>query len=213
MKTVIRAIIIDDHSIFREGLKRLLNETGEISVQGEARDGAEALKRLREEAFDVALLDINMPGRSGLDFIPPILSAQPSLPIVVLSMYPAEQYAMRAFEAGAKAYINKDMDARELIKSIRKVVQGGRYLSSEIAELMLTNVGQIQGRVLHQDLSSREYEIMLLIVKGVRLTEIGKQMFLSVKTVSTYRARIMKKIGVLTNAELVQYALRHRLID
>ena len=210
---MIRIVLVDDHTIFREGLKRLLLDEGDFSVVAEACNGPDALSAIRTHAFDVLVLDISMPGRSGLDLIPSIRSEKPLLPIVVLSMYPAEQYAVRAFEAGASGYVTKDMDAVELVASIRKVVQGKRYFSPQVAERVMDNPDRVNGQLPHRDLSSREYEIMRLIVQGVRLTEIGKQFFLSVKTVSTYRSRILKKIGVATNAELVQYALRHRLID
>lgn len=210
---MIRIVLVDDHTIFREGLKRLLLDEGDFSVVAEACNGPEALGAIRTHAVDVLVLDISMPGRSGLDLIPSIRSEKPLLPIVVLSMYPAEQYAVRAFEAGASGYVTKDMDAVELVASIRKVVQGKRYFSPQVAEKVMDSLDRVNGQLPHRDLSSREYEIMRLIVQGVRLTEIGKQSFLSVKTVSTYRSRILKKIGVTTNAELVQYALRHRLID
>ncbi len=210
---MIRIVLVDDHTIFREGLKRLLLDEGDFSVVAEACNGPDALSAIRTHEFDVLVLDISMPGRSGLDLIPSIRSEKPLLPIVVLSMYPAEQYAVRAFEAGASGYVTKDMDAVELVASIRKVVQGKRYFSPQVAERVMDNLDRVNGQLPHRDLSSREYEIMRLIVQGVRLTEIGKQFFLSVKTVSTYRSRILKKIGVATNAELVQYALRHRLID
>ncbi|CAG2158200.1 response regulator [Cupriavidus numazuensis] len=210
---MIRIALVDDHTIFREGLKRLLMDEGGFSVVAEACNGPDALTAIRTHEFDVLVLDISMPGRSGLDLIPSIRSEKPLLPIVVLSMYPAEQYAVRAFEAGASGYVTKDMDAVELVASIRKVVQGKRYFSPQVAERVMYNLDRVNGQLPHRDLSSREYEIMRLIVQGVRLTEIGRQFFLSVKTVSTYRSRILKKIGVGTNAELVQYALRHKLID
>ncbi|HMO48632.1 MAG TPA: response regulator transcription factor [Rubrivivax sp.] len=210
---MIRILLVDDHTIFREGLKRLLVEQGDFSVAAEAGDAIEALRHLREAEFDVVLLDVSMPGRSGLEMLPSIRAERPALPVVVLSMYPAEQYALRAFQAGAAGYIGKDMNAPELIAAIRKVAAGGRYVPPEIAERVLDGIDQVQQRAPHQQLSSREYEIMLLIVRGTRLTEIGKQLFLSVKTVSTYRSRILDKLGVASNAELARYALLHRLID
>lgn len=209
---MIRIVLVDDHTIFREGLKRLLLEQGDFQVAAEACNGSDALTATRNQEFDVMLLDISMPGRSGLDLIPSILGEKPLLPIVVLSMYPAEQYAIRALDAGACGYVTKDMDALELVASIRRVAEGKRYFSPALTEKLLAS-DHSRGQLPHCDLSSREHEIMRLIVQGMRLTEIGKQMFLSVKTVGTYRSRVLKKIGVATNAELVQYALRHRLID
>lgn len=210
---MIRLLLVDDHTIFREGLKRLLTPDEGFEVLAEAGDVAEALRRVREQSFDVVLLDVNMPGRSGLEMLPSFRAERPQLPIVVLSMYPAEQYALRAFQAGAAGYVTKDMDARELIESIRKVARGGRYMSTAVVEQLLDGKDRMSATAPHLQLSSREYEIMLLIVRGVRLTEIGRQMFLSVKTVSTYRARILKKLALASNAELARYALQQHLID
>ncbi len=210
---MIRLLLIDDHTIFREGLKRLLAEQEGFDVVAEAGDASDALRRARQEEFDVALLDVNMPGRSGLEMLPSFRAERPALPIVVLSMYPAEQYALRAFQAGAAGYVTKDMDARELIDSIRKVARGGRYITAAVVDQLLEARERASDVAAHKLLSSREYEIMLLIVRGTRLTEIGNQMFLSVKTVSTYRSRILKKIGVASNTELARYALQHRMID
>lgn len=210
---MIRLLLIDDHTIFREGLKRLLAEQDEFTVVAEASDATQALRCLREQEFDVVLLDVNMPGRSGLEMLPSFRSERPTLPIVVLSMYPAEQFALRAFQAGASGYVTKDMDARELIESIRKVARGGRYMTAAVVDQLLDGKGRPTEMAPHKQLSSREYEIMLLMVRGVRLTEIGRQLFLSVKTIGTYRTRILAKLGVASNAEMARYALQQRLID
>lgn len=210
---MIRILLVDDHTIFRDGLKRLLQEESGITVSAEASDSGEALGRLRAETFDLVLLDINMRGRSGLDILPSIRGEWPSLPVIVLSMYPAEQYALRAFEAGASGYIAKDMDSTQLIVSIRKVAAGGKHFPPEVAHTIIGQLGSQFHENPHQLLSSREFEIMLLIVKGSRLIDIGKQLLLSVKTVSTYRSRLLVKLNLSSNAELVQYALRHNLID
>lgn len=210
---MIRLLLVDDHTIFRQGLKRLLAEQEGFDVVAEASDAADALRRVREEEFDVALLDVNMPGRSGLEMLPSFRAERPSLPIVVLSMYPAEQYALRAFQAGAAGYVTKDMDAGDLIDSIRKVAKGGRYMTPAVVEQLLDAKERATDVAAHKQLSSREYEIMLLIVRGTKLTEIGRQMFLSVKTVSTYRTRILKKLGVSSNTELARYALQNRMVD
>ena len=210
---MIRLLVIDDHTIFREGLKRLLAEQVGFDVVAEASDAAIALRRLREEQFDVALMYVYMPGRSVFEMLPSFKAERPTLPIVVLSMYPAEQYALRAFQAGAAGYVTKDMDAGELVDSIRKAAQGGRYMSPIVVDQLLDARERSPDTAAHKLLSPREYEIMLLIVRGTKLTEIGQQMFLSVKTVSTYRARILKKLCVSSNAELARYALQHRLID
>ena len=210
---MIRLLLVDDHTIFRQGLKRLLAEQEGFDVVAEASDASDALRRVREEEFDVALLDVNMPGRSGLEMLPSFKAERPSLPIVVLSMYPAEQYALRAFQAGAAGYVTKDMDAGDLIDSIRKVAKGGRYMTAAVVEQLLDAKERATDDAALKQLSSREYEIMLLIVRGTKLTDIGKQMFLSVKTVSTYRTRILKKLGVSSNTELARYALQNRMVD
>ena len=210
---MIRLLLVDDHTIFRQGLKRLLAEQEGFDVVAEASDASDALRRVREEEFDVALLDVNMPGRSGLEMLPSFKAERPSLPIVVLSMYPAEQYALRAFQAGAAGYVTKDMDAGDLIDSIRKVAKGGRYMTAAVVEQLLDAKERATDVAAHKQLSSREYEIMLLIVRGTKLTDIGKQMFLSVKTVSTYRTRSLKKLGVSSNTELARYALQNRMVD
>lgn len=210
---MIRLLLIDDHTIFREGLKRLLAEQDGLDVAAEASDASEALGRVREQPFDVALLDVNLPGRSGLEMLPSLRAERPAMPVIVLSMYPAEQFALRAFQAGASGYVTKDMDAMALVDSIRNVAKGGRYMTPAVANCLIEGLDRIADPAPHRQLSSREYEIMLLIVRGIRLTEIGRQMFLSVKTVSTYRTRILRKIGVTSNAELARYALEHRLID
>ncbi|MBN3827508.1 response regulator transcription factor [Burkholderia sp. Ac-20384] len=210
---MIRLLLVDDHTIFREGLKRLLAEQDEFDVIAEANDASEALSCLRDHPVDVALLDVNMPGRSGIDMLPSLRAEWPEMPVIVLSMYPAEQYAMRAFHGGASGYVTKDMDAVALVDSIRSVAKGGRYVTQAVANCLIDGFPRPSEVAAHQQLSSREYEIMLLIVRGIRLTDIGRQMFLSVKTVSTYRARLLKKLGVSSNAELARYAVEHRLID
>lgn len=209
----IRVLLVDDHTIFRAGLKRLLEEEANMNVVAETSDAGEAIQCLRTGTFDLMLLDINMKGRSGLDILPSIKREYPELPVIVLSMYPAEQYALRAFKAGASGYIAKDMDPADLIVSVHKVAAGGTYFPPELTHVILTQIDTKTTNNPYQQLSSREFEILLLIVKGNRLTDIGKQLYLSVKTVSTYRSRILSKLNITSNAELVQFALRHHLID
>ncbi len=214
-----RILLVDDHTIFRDGLKRLLHEESDLKVVAEAADGKEALAYLRsleqnEETLDLVLLDINMRGRSGLDILPLLKQTQPALPVVVLSMYPAETYAVRALEAGASGYIAKDMDFNELIHCLRRVSQGGRYFPAEILDRILQhNLSAEEFTDPRELLSSREFEVMMRIVHGERLTDIGDQLHLSVKTISTYRSRILQKLNIKSNAELIRYALHHQLID
>ncbi len=210
---MIHVLIVDDHTIFRSGLRRLLSDEQDIRVDAEASNGAEALTKLRQQQFDVVLLDINMDGRNGLEVLDAIRLDFPKLPILMLSMYPEEQYALVALKAGANGYASKDIAADHLVEAIRQVSAGGRYLTPRVAHALLMKMDGNDDRPAHQKLAAREYEIMLMIVKGMSLTEIGEKMFISVKTVSTYRTRILAKLGVSSNAELVRYALRSGIIN
>jgi DNA-binding NarL/FixJ family response regulator len=210
---MINVLLVDDHTIFRSGLKRLLSDESDIRVVDEARDGSEFLAKLRQQQhFDIILLDINIEGRSGLDVLNTVRAEFPDLPVLVLSMYPEEQYALTAIKAGAHGYASKDIEAGELIKAIRRVAAGERYLKEDIAQKLLTQLDGEDDRPPHQKLSAREHQIMLMMVKGMSLTEIGEKMYISVKTVSTYRSRILAKLSAENNAELILYAVRHGII-
>lgn len=210
---MIKILVVDDHTIFRSGLRKLLSDEPDMRVDDEARDVGEMLAKLRRATFDVVLLDVSMAGRSGLEAMPSVRAEFPKLPVLLLSMYPAEQYAVVALRAGASGYLTKDAESEELILAIREVASGRRYLSSTAAQrLLLQTVGGSDDQPPHHRLSAREHQIMLMIVQGISLTEIGKQMFISVKTVSSTRTRILQKIGVDSNAELVLYAVRHRIV-
>lgn len=210
---MIRVLLVDDHTIFRSGLKRLLSDEQDMRVEDEASNGAEALSKLRQQQFDIVLLDINMEGRCGLDVLKSIRLDFPKLPVLMLSMYPEEQYALVALQAGASGYASKDIAADDLVGAIRQVAAGERYLTSRASQMMLMQFNGSDDRPAHQKLAAREYEVMLMIVKGMSLTEIGEKIFISVKTVSTYRTRILAKLGVSTNAEMVRYALHHGIIN
>lgn len=210
---MIKVLIVDDHTIFRDGLKRLLHDEIDIQVQAEASDVTEALEHLRISEFDLILLDINMAGRSGLDMLPIIQAKWPEVPVIMLSMYPTEQYVLRALDLGASGYVTKDMDSMELLESIRKVANGGKYFPMNALHKILTHLSAGHDVLPHTTLSPREYEIMLLIAQGIRLVDIGEKLFLSVKTISTYRTRILSKLQLNSNAELAQYVLRHRIVD
>ena len=209
---MIDVLVVDDHTIFRSGLKRLLSDETDMRVADEARNGAEMLAKLRQQHFDVVLLDVNMEGRSGLDTLESVRPDFPKLPVLVLSMYPEEQYALAAIRAGANGYVSKDIDAPELIKAIRQVAAGSRYLTANGAQKVLMHLGCGDDPTPHQKLTAREYQIMLMMVRGTSLTEIGEKVFISVKTVSTHRARILSKLGISNNAELILYAVRHGII-
>ena len=210
---MIRVLIADDHAVVRQGLKQILGDTPEMLVAGEATNGQEVLDRVRAEAWDVVVLDISMPDRSGLDILKQLRSERPKLPVLVLSMYSEDQYATRVLKAGASGYLTKDSAADELVKAIRKVVSGGRYVSPFLAEKLAFEMGGDSSRLPHETLSDREFQVLRLIAAGKSVKEIGAELSLSVKTVSTYRARLLEKMKLGTTAELMHYAMQNRLID
>jgi DNA-binding NarL/FixJ family response regulator len=210
---VIRVLIADDHAILRRGLKEILvRELADI-VCGEAGDAEQVLTQVRSHAWDLVILDVTMPGRSGLDVIRDLKREQPNLPVLVLSMHPEDQYGKRVLKAGASGYMNKESAPEELLKAIRKVLAGGRYLSPSLAEKLAFDLGGEAEQPLHERLSDREIEVLRMIASGKTISQIADELHLSVTTVSTYRARLLDKMGLTTNAELMRYALDNRLID
>ena len=210
---MIRVVIADDHTLVREGLKQLLRAAGGIDVIGEARDGHDVLKVVRESDFDVLLLDMSMPGKSGMELIKQVKSEKPRLRILVLSMHQEHQYAVRAIKSGASGYLTKDSASALLVSAIEKVAGGGAFISAEVAEqLALGAMPQSEG-LPHTALSDREYQVFRMLVSGLAVTAIAAVLNLSVKTVSTHKARLMEKMGIDNQAELVRYAIRHRLVD
>ncbi|MBK9116903.1 MAG: response regulator transcription factor [Betaproteobacteria bacterium] len=210
---MIRVVIADDHTILREGLKQLLQSAPDLSVVGEAGDGHEVLARVRGVDFDVLLLDMSMPGRSGMELIRQVKAERPKLRVLVLSMHEEHQYAVRAIRAGAAGYLTKESAALELVAAIRKVAGGGAFISAEVAEqLALSSMPRAEGPP-HTLLSDREYQVFRRLVAGAAVTQIAGDLSLSVKTVSTHKARLMEKLGVANQAELIHYALKHRLSD
>jgi two-component system, NarL family, invasion response regulator UvrY len=210
---MIRALIADDHAVVRQGLKQILGDTPEMLVAGEATNGQEVLDKVRAEPWDVVVLDISMPDRSGLDILKQLRSERPKLPVLVLSMHSEDQYAVRVLKAGASGYLTKDSAPDELVKAIRKVVSGGRYVSSFLAEKLAFEIGTDSSRLPHETLSDREFQVLRLIAGGKSVTEIAAELCLSVKTVSTYRARMLEKMNLGTTAELIHYAMQNHLID
>jgi two-component system invasion response regulator UvrY len=210
---MIRVLIADDHAVVRQGLKQILGGTPEMLVAGEATNGQEVLDKVRAEAWDVVILDISMPDRSGLDILKQLKAERPKLPVLVLSMHSEDQYAVRVLKAGASGYLTKDSAPDELVKAIRKVVSGGRYVSSFLAEKLAFEIGTDSSRLPHETLSDREFQVLRLIAAGKSVTEIAAELYLSVKTVSTYRARLLRKMNLGTNAELMHYAMQNHLID
>lgn len=209
---MIRVLIVDDHTIFRSGLKRLFSDENDICVVDEASNSTEALDKIRKHELDLVLMDVSMAGRSGLEALESLRIEFPLLPVLILSMYSEEQYAVVAMKAGANGYLSKDAEPAELIGAIRKIAAGGRYLTNRGTELMLMQFSGKDDRPTHQKLSTREFEIMRMIANGISLTEIGERLNISVKTVSTYRTRILEKIGVKSNAELAKFALRNEIV-
>lgn len=206
-------LLVDDHSIFRAGVARLLEDERTVAAVVQAGDADAAMRLLTERRFDVVILDINLPGRSGLDLIPTMRAMRPEVPILVLSMYPARQYALLAYDAGAVGYVSKDMEAEELLAAIDRVIEGGRYIPPEAAERMLESLDAAPGEDKHVHLSPREDTVMRAIVAGTPMGHIATDMGLSVKTVSTYRTRVFRKLGIESNAELVRYAMRRGLVS
>jgi DNA-binding NarL/FixJ family response regulator len=210
---MIKVLIADDHAVVRSGLKQILAETRDIVVAGEATNGRETLEKVRAQSWDVLVLDITMPGRSGLDILKDIRQTHRDLPVLVLSMHAEEQFATRMLKAGASGYLNKESAPDELVKAIRKVHAGGKYVSAAQAERMVSELTDDSGKLPHELLSDREYEILCLIASGKTPTEIAKELALSVKTVSTYRSRILEKMHLSTNAQLTHYAIKSGLVE
>jgi two-component system invasion response regulator UvrY len=209
---MIKVLVADDHAMFREGLKQILEETPDIVVAGEASNGYDVLDKVSKNDYDLLLLDIAMPGLSGLDTLKQLKSQNPKLRVLVVSMYPDQQYAVRAIKAGASGYLTKASASNELIEAIRKISQGGKYISSSIAEQLLFDLEPEEERPLHERLSDREYQILCMIAMGRTVSEIASELFLSVKTVSTHRGHILEKMSMKSNAELTNYAIKHNLI-
>lgn len=209
----IRLLIGDDHAVVRKGMKQILAETRDIVVADEAGDGREVLEKVRKNDFDMVLLDISMPGRDGLEVLKELKGLRPKLPVLMLSMYPEEQYAVRSLRSGASGYLTKDSAPDELISAIRKVSSGGKYVSASLAEKLALKLGADVEKPLHEALSDREYQVMCMIASGKTVKEIGEELSLSVKTVSTYRSRILDKMRLKGNAELTRYAIDNKLVS
>jgi DNA-binding NarL/FixJ family response regulator len=210
---MIRLVLADDHTIVREGLKQVLAADSEIAVAGEASNGIEVLERVRTLDFDLLLLDMSMPGKSGIELIKQVRAEKPKLRILILSMHEEPQYAVRALKAGASGYLTKDSASAQLVAAIRKVASGGAFISAKVAEqLALDAMPQAEGPP-HRTLSDREFQVFQLLVSGKSVTEIGNALNLSVKTVSTHKAHIMQKMGMSNQAALIRYAISHGLLD
>lgn len=210
---MIKILIADDHAIVREGLKQIVAETTDIVVADEATSGHEVLKKVWDTEYDVVILDISMPGRGGVDILKQLKGQKPNLPILILSMHPEEQYAVRVLKAGAAGYLTKASAPDELITAIRRVSTGRKYVSSSLAEKLAFDLERDTEKPCHEILSDREYLVMCMIASGKRVQEIAEELCLSVKTISTYRSRVLEKMKMKNNAELMHYAMKQGLVD
>ena len=208
---MIRVLLADDHTVVRRGLKQILAETKDIRTSGEVDSGAGVLREVREKKYDVVLLDITLPDQHGLEVLGQLRNAHPNLRVLMLSVHPEEQYAVRALKVGAAGYLTKDSAPEEMVAAIRKVYRGGRYVSVALAERLAGLLGSKDGAP-HEALSEREFQVMLLLANGKSVSDIANGLVLNAKTVSTYRARLMGKLGVKSIAELVRYVMKHGLI-
>jgi len=208
---MIRVCVVDDHAIVREGLKRIISENPGMAVTAEAGDGNEALQVLQSKPCDVVVLDITMPNKSGLDVLKELHAQSPRLPVLILSVHAEDQYALRVLRAGASGYLTKESAPAKLVQAIRKVVRGGKFVSPAIADKLVYDKKD-SGRALHEILSDREYQVLCMIASGKTVTMIAEELALSVKTISTYRVRILEKLEMKNNAELTHYAIKEGLV-
>lgn len=210
---IIEVIIADDHAIVREGLKQILADTKDIVVRGEADCGLATIKMCREHEFHVLLLDISMPDKSGIEVLKQIKKEHPNISVVMLSMHPEDQYAIRALKAGASGYLNKQSAPKELVSAIRQVSIGLKYINASVAQELANHIDEEHQVTLHETLSDREYQTMTMIASGKAVSDIAKELSLSVKTISEYRSRVLLKMKLKNNAELTHYAIKNQLID
>lgn len=210
---MIKILIADDHAIVRRGLKQILAETPDMVVVDEASNGHEVLTKVMKHDYSVILLDISMPGKSGLDVLKELKTDRPKLPVLILSMYPEEQYAIRVLRAGASGYLTKEGAPEELIYAIRKVVQGKKYVSASLAEKLVFDLDVDSQKPLHESLSDREFQVLCMIASGKTVSDISGELALSVKTISTYRTRLLEKMKMKNNAELTHYAVQNHLVE
>ena len=208
-----KILIADDHSIVREGLKQYVKTLDEVSLIDESVNGNEAWTKIKDGSYDLVILDVSMPGMSGLDVLRNIKERKLQTRVLILSVHPQEQYAIHAFKMGASGYISKDSAFEELTLAIKKIASGGRYIASAFAEKLAFNGFDSDTHKIHEKLSEREFQVMVMLAKGKSVTEISKEIFISDKTVSTYRARILEKMGMKKNAELTMYAIKNNLIE
>ena len=210
---MIRVLLADDHAVVRQGLKQILTEIPEVGAVGEAATGEDALMQVRAEQWDVLVLDMSMPGRGGLDVLKDVRRERPQTKVLVLSMHPEDQFAVRMLKAGASGYLTKDTAPDELVAAIRKLLTGGKYISSTLAEKLAFDMDRDTDKPLHEALSDREFQVLRMMAAGRTVQQIAEELMLSAKTISTYRARILEKLNLKSNAEMIHYAIQNRLIE
>ena len=208
-----RILIVDDHAVVRQGLKKILSEFHDMEVTDEAQNADELMKKVQTEPPDIVVLDISMPGRSGIDVLRELHSRMPKLPVLFLSMLPEEQFALRALKAGASGYLTKDAAPDELVKAIRRISAGRKYISPALAEKLASVVHTDPEKLPHEKLSEREFQVFRKIASGEMLTQIAEELYLSIKTVATYRTRVLSKMHMQSNADLTRYAVQNKLIE
>ena len=213
MDKPVRILIVDDHFVVRQGLKLVLSEQFPTATFGEAADGNQALEAIWAEEWDVVLLDISMPGRGGLEALKDIKQSKPRLPVIILSMHPEDQFSIRMMKLGASAYIRKDSAGHELVDAVTAALNGQRYITPILAQKLALHVTNEENEALHESLSDREYQVMCLLASGKTVKEIGNDLSLSVKTISTYRTRILEKLNLRNNSQIMRYAVQRGLVD
>ncbi len=208
-----KVLVADDHAVVREGIKRIIAETADMVVAGEAVNGWEVLEKARGGDYDVVVLDISMPGKNGMEILKELKRECPGVPVLILSMHSEEQYALRALRAGASGYVTKESAPDELIEALEKVLRGSKYITPTLAERLVLDIGVGSEESLHEKLSDRESQVLCLLAEGKTINQIGQELCLSAKTISTYRSRIMQKMAMKTNAQLIRYAIKQGLVD
>jgi len=210
---MIKILLADDHAVVRQGLRQILSEIPEVSQVGEAPTGEEALMQVRAEHWDVLVLDMSMPGRGGLDVLKDVRRERPATKVLVLSMHPEDQFAVRMLKAGASGYLTKETAPSELVIAVRKIMTGGKYISGTLAEKLAFDMDRDTDKPLHEALSDREFQVLRMMAVGQSVQQIADELMLSAKTISTYRARILEKLNLSSNAEMIHYAIQNRLIE
>jgi two-component system, NarL family, invasion response regulator UvrY len=213
VSTVINVLIADDHEVVRQGVKQILSDDFDEALFGEAVNATELLEQVWKQKWDLVLVDISMPGRNGLEALMELKKEHPEVPVLVLSMFSEREYASRALRAGAAGYLNKQSLGHELVKAVKKVLDGGRYITPTLAELLAADLGRKETELPHEKLSDREYEVMKLIADGKSVKEIASELFLGEKTVFTYRTRLLEKLGLKNDVQVARYALQYRVVD